>query len=57
MLFQYWTEIGSPGIGEEWLRRAADGETYEDVASGTRFYSMSIQYKTMAQQMLDQLGA
>lgn len=55
MLFQYWTEIGNPGIGEDWLRRAADGETFEDVAKGTRFCSASSQYKKIAQEMLAQL--
>lgn len=57
MLFQYSTETGSPGIGEDWLRRAAKGETYEDVARGTRFYSASSQYKQKAQQMLSQWEA
>ena len=37
MLFQYWTEVGSLATGEQWLRRATNGETFEDVASGTRF--------------------
>src|ERR1051326_268779 len=56
MLFQYWTETGSPGIGEDWLRRAANGETYEDVARGTAFSSAALQYKKTAQQMLTQWG-
>ncbi len=54
MLFQYWTEVGSPSMGERWLRRAANGETYEDVAKGTFFCSASSQYKKAAQQMLTQ---
>lgn len=57
MLFHYWTETGSPGVGEDWLRRGARGETYEDVASGTRFCSASSQYKKKAQQMLTQWRA
>jgi hypothetical protein len=55
MLFQYWTEVGSPGIGKEWLRRAANGETFEDVVSGSRFCIQSTHYKRMAQQMWSQL--
>jgi hypothetical protein len=54
MLFQYWTEVGSPATGEQWLRRAANGETFEDVASGTRFCIQSTHYKGMAQRMLSQ---
>lgn len=57
VLFQYWTETGSPGIGEEWLRRAAQAETFDDVASGTFFCSTSSQYKNSARQMLNQLNA
>ena len=54
MLFQYWTEVGNSGIGEHYLRRSANGETFEDVASGTRFYVLSAHYKRTAQQMLTQ---
>jgi hypothetical protein len=57
MLFQYWTEVGSPAIGEQWLRRAANGETFEDVASGTRFCIQSAHFKGMAQRMLSQRDA
>ncbi len=54
MLFQYWTEVGSPTIGDQWLRRAASAETFEDVASGTQFCAQSTHCKRMAQQMLNQ---
>lgn len=35
---------------EDWLNRAVNGETYEDVAKGTRFYAASLHYKKKAEE-------
>jgi hypothetical protein len=35
---------------EDWLDRAVNGETYEDVAKGTRFCAASIHYKKKAEE-------
>lgn len=54
MLYLHWSEVGSPSIGEGWLKRAVNGETYEDVAREMFFCSASLQYKKKAQEMLTQ---